>query len=176
MEPGAFAEADFEHLLRTTHDLIRAHIAGMGVPADHVDDVAQEVYLDFALHPERRPSEVAPLRWLRGMARNCSHEYFRSQSRQGRQLSAIADLLVTPASDDAHEAETQEIHLQALERCLDKLPADHRSLIEGHYRDGRPVAELAAEQGRTAGAMHMLLARLREALRHCMLGQLDASR
>jgi RNA polymerase sigma-70 factor (ECF subfamily) len=174
MADSSFDDAGFERLLRATHDTIRAHIAGMGVPSDHVDDVAQEVYLDYARHPERRPVDVEPLRWLRGMARNCSHEYFRRHSRQAAHLSAIAGLLAPPAADEAPDAETQETLLQALQRCLGRLPAAQRALIESHYRDGRPVAELAAEQGRTPGALHMALARLREALRHCMLGQLGA--
>ena len=55
----------FERIVQETHHQLRAQIAGMGVPADAVDDVAQEVYLDLARQSERVPEGLEIGRWLR---------------------------------------------------------------------------------------------------------------
>jgi RNA polymerase sigma-70 factor (ECF subfamily) len=176
MATPAFDDARFERILRETQGLIRAHIAGMGVPVDEVDDVAQEVYLDFARHPERIPPDVEVLRWLRGMARNCSYEYFRRRARQAKHLTAIAELLADPEPQPpAVETGEHDAEVEALRRCLDRLNQPHRALIEGYYRDGRPAAQLAEEHGRSVGAVHMVLSRLRDTLRRCLLGQLGTT-
>ena len=166
----------FERILRETQGQVRAHIAGMGVPVEDVDDVAQEVYLDFARHPDRVPAEVEVLRWLRGMARNCSFEYFRRRARQAKHLAAIADLLSEPEPEPHVEQEIiHDAQVEALQRCLERLNQPHRALIEGFYRDGRAATELAEEHGRSVGAVHMVLSRLRDSLRRCLLGQLGTA-
>ncbi len=169
---------DFERILRDTQGLIRAHIAGMGVRSDEVDDVAQEVYLDFAQHPERRPPEVEVLRWLRGMARNCCHEYFRRRARAAKHLVAISDTL--SADDLAQGAEGDnelaEAKIAALRQCMERLNQPHRDLLNRYYQDGQSAEDLATAQGRSVGAVHMVLSRLRETLRRCLLGQLGAAR
>jgi len=170
-------EDDFDRVLRETQGLIRAHIAGMGVRSDEIDDVAQEVYLDYAQHPERRPADVEVLRWLRGMARNCCHEYFRRRAKQAKHLVAICDTISSASEDELPgENDLQEAKLAALHECLERLNLPHRELLTRYYHDGRTAEELAASQGRSVGAVHMVLSRLRETLRRCLLGQLGTAR
>lgn len=61
-----------------------------------------------------------------------------------------------------------EVRLRHLEGCLDKLPDEQRSLVEGYYfrRDG--IENLAEHSGRTVGATYKLLQRIRQALQICM--------
>ncbi len=167
---------DFERILRETQGLIRAHIAGMGVRSDEVDDVAQEVYLDYAKNPERRPPDVEVLRWLRGMARNCCHEYFRRRARQAKHLVAISETLCAEAPPPASDDELGEAKLTALRNCMERLGQPHRELLNRYYQDGQSAEELANAQGRSVGAVHMVLSRLRETLRRCLLGQLGTVR
>jgi RNA polymerase sigma-70 factor (ECF subfamily) len=169
-------EDDFDRILRDTQGLIRAHIAGMGVRSDEVDDVAQEVYLDFAQHPERRPPEVEVLRWLRGMARNCCHEYFRRRARQAKHLVAISDTLSAEDESQSSGNELEEAKIAALRQCMERLNQPHRDLLNRYYQEGQSAEELANAQGRSVGAVHMVLSRLRETLRRCLLGQLGAAR
>ncbi|MBA3708607.1 MAG: hypothetical protein H0W83_07310 [Planctomycetes bacterium] len=157
---------DFETLMIETQAAVRAHIAGMGVPTSDVDDVAQEVYLDAWAQRGREPADVEPLRWLRGMARNCALEYFRRRCRQARQHRRIADLLIATETPPAPISSGQ---LGALQACLSKLERGHRELIERRYCNAVSAAELAMDSGKTSGAMHMLLSRLRDWLRRCVL-------
>jgi RNA polymerase sigma-70 factor len=167
--PPAPDDTAFDRILRETHGLIRAHIAGMGVPICDVDDVAQEVYLDFATQMDRVPADVEVLRWLRGMARNCCHEYFRRRSRQSRHLGAIADHLVAQrAADSVEEEEDHQQRLDRLQACLERLGDHQRDLLVAYYRDGTPVPALAQARGKSVGAVHMMLSRLRDSLRRCL--------
>ena len=61
-----------------------------------------------------------------------------------------------------------EFKLRHLEGCLNKLPDDQRSIVEGYYyrRDG--VEKLAEESGRTVAATYKTLQRIRQALQTCI--------
>jgi RNA polymerase sigma factor (sigma-70 family) len=140
----------------------------MGVPTHAVDDVAQEVYLAFYGQDALSPEGVDPLRWLCGMARNQAMEYFRRSARESARLCRISELLAEGAlSFDAPEME-DDARLPALLQCLQRLDGRHRLVLERHYRNGDTVEEIARQGGKTAGAVHMVLARLREALKRCV--------
>lgn len=61
-----------------------------------------------------------------------------------------------------------ELRLRHLEGCLNKLPEEQRSLVEGYYyrRDG--VEKLALHSGRTVAATYKILQRIRQALQTCI--------
>ena len=75
---------DFDAVLAETHARIRAYIAGMGIARHEVDDVAQEVYLEFYKSLEKMPEDLAPERWLKGIARNLCLNHIRRCARRGR--------------------------------------------------------------------------------------------
>jgi len=77
----------------------------------------------------------------------------------------MAQLLEVSQVDEAPQAPAE---IDALTACMQRLRPEQRELLEAHYRDGRPIAELALEQQRMATAMHMVFARLREVLRRCI--------
>ncbi len=169
MPPAPDPRARFEAILAETQGQVRAYIAGMGVAVSEVDDVAQEVYLDLWRQPERLPDGVAPLQWLRGVARNCCFEHFRRRARHGSHLVRVAELL--EAAQESQPTAEPEDRLVALKRCLQRLDRGQRTLLDAYYRDSRPIAELAGESRRSIDAVHMVLVRLRGALRRCILGQ-----
>ena len=49
------AGQDFETILRETHARVRAYVAGMGIAPHEVDDLAQDVYLEFYKNFEKIP-------------------------------------------------------------------------------------------------------------------------
>ena len=61
-----------------------------------------------------------------------------------------------------------EARLKHLEGCLNKLPDEHRSLVEGYYyrRDG--IEKLATNSSRTVAATYKILQRVRQALQVCI--------
>jgi RNA polymerase sigma-70 factor (ECF subfamily) len=155
---------DFERVLRETQSVIRAYIAGMGVPLDTIDDLAQEVYLEFYKGFERRPGDVEPVRWLKGIARNLCMNYFRKSKRKSEQhLEAVAVLLERLACplEDAGDAEQ-------LDRCLEKLPPRSRELIALRYEENLESASIGRRLKLSPEAVRITLLRIRTVLRECL--------
>lgn len=155
---------DFESVLRETQSVIRAYIAGMGIPLDTVDDLAQEVYLEFYKTRGRRPRDVEPVRWLKGIARNLCMNHFRRSKRKAEQhLEAVAVLLerLPCPLEDGQERD-------ALDGCLDKLPGRSREMIGLRYQEGMESAAIGRRLGLSPEAVRITLLRIRTALRECL--------
>jgi RNA polymerase sigma-70 factor (ECF subfamily) len=58
--------------------------------------------------------------------------------------------------------------LWALERCLQKLPPEQRSLVEARYARGEMVQDIAQRVGKAANAVSALLYRIRGLLADCV--------
>lgn len=72
-----------------------------------------------------------------------------------------------PEAEDRHAA---------LRKCLERLPANHRELIQMRYGEGRDVASLAAELGRKSNTLAQTLHRIRAALLDCIQRTLEVGR
>jgi RNA polymerase sigma-70 factor (ECF subfamily) len=155
---------EFETVLRETQSVIRAYIAGMGVPLDTVDDLAQEVYLEFYKGLDRRPGDVEPVRWLKGIAKNLCLNHFRRSKRKAEQhLEAVAVLLerLPCPLEEAREPD-------ALDGCLEKLPERSREMILLRYEEGMESAAIGRKLGLSAEAVRITLLRIRNVLRECL--------
>ena len=63
-----------------------------------------------------------------------------------------------------------EVRLKHLEGCLNKLPEEQRSLVEGYYYRRDTVEKLAAGSTRTVAATYKTLQRVRQTLQTCIEG------
>jgi len=156
--------AEFEAILRETQSVIRAYIAGMGVPLDSTDDIAQEVYLEFYKGRARRPGDVEPIRWLKGIAKNLCLNYFRKSKRKAEQhLEAVAVLLerLDCPLDDVRESDP-------LDGCLEKLPPRSRELIALRYEENLESAAIGKRLKLSPEAVRITLLRIRTVLRECL--------
>lgn len=163
---------DFDSILRNTHARIRAYIAGMGIAAHEVDDLAQDVYLAFYRNLDKAPPDVAPQRWLKGIARNVCLNHIRRDARRGRlQREALAELLAgteTPTQRRASEGSLQI----ALEDCCRKLPQESRRLLDLKYQQDLTSDAIAQAVSKTAEAVRVALFRIRANLKTCVAEQL----
>ncbi len=66
----------------------------------------------------------------------------------------------------------EEARQAALERCLDKLPQKSRQLLELRYEEGASIASVAAAVESTAGAVRVMLFRIRNLLAECVQSSL----
>lgn len=184
MEEGALARArggDLEalaELLEACAPALRAQL-GPRLPDAHravlaVEDVLQVTWLEAFLGFERCTSDTPAgfAAWLRTIAeRNLQDAVFalerekRPDSR--RRAEGAAELLdelsagLTSPTRAAARSEARE----RLETALRSLPADYACVVRAHDLEGRPMAELAAELGRSLGALHMLRQRAHDRLR-----------
>jgi RNA polymerase sigma-70 factor (ECF subfamily) len=56
----------------------------------------------------------------------------------------------------------------ALNKCLEKLPRNQRSVITARYADDKSIDVIATEWGRSFGAVAMILSRARQSLFTCI--------
>lgn len=138
-----------------------------------VDDLAQEVFLcaHQQLTAQRTISRLRP--WLLGVARNTAREHLRATSRrrereQGPLQVQLAQWRAERLAMDAGDDEQQEETFAALHDCLGRLAPESRRVVEEHYFDRQTVATIAKRQGRSGGAVRMMLLRIRTVLWECI--------
>jgi RNA polymerase sigma-70 factor (ECF subfamily) len=110
-----------------------------------------------------RRSQEWPIRWLITIARNKLTDHWRREEharrvhREQRASSTVDRQGVDPAaaSDDVLDVAA----------ALEQLSIDHRLAIVLRYLDDLPVAEVAAQLGRSVRATESLLVRARQAFR-----------
>ena len=104
--------------------------------------------------------------WAFGVAKNVALRHLR---RQSRDRHVFDDDLVNQLADDAISlVPVHDGHREALERCLDKLPAAQRELVLTAYTKGTRMDDLATRRGQTPMALYKLLHRIRQALLECV--------
>lgn len=165
-------ERAFEAVLSETESLVRAYIAGLGVPLDTVDDIAQEVYLAFYRSTDRIPDDVGNIRWLKGIARNLTMNHFRRANRQReRQMAAIAELLSRTDEGAAALEESARESGSTLLECVGKLSDRSRRLLSLRYERNLTSEQIADLVRSKATAVRVALLRIRGLLRDCMSGR-----
>lgn len=148
----------------------------------HLDpaDVMQVTYIEAFRHirefdPDRADRFEA---WLRQMAENNLRDAIRGLTRakrgganNGRAAAPdpdgnadIAALLAATFSTPSRAVQRDE-RGDRLSKALDRLPPDYARVVRLMDLEGRPVGDVAAELGRSTGAVHMLRARAYDRLR-----------
>ena len=141
-DPAAF-EAIYERYA--------SRLAGVfwrGVPAGDVADLVQQTFLQ--LHRARRDFRPgAPLRpWLFSIAFNLKRKSFRDASRRGASLER------DPAVDAGESADLQAREEAGRVRAaLAMLRTGQREVIELHWFEGLPFAEVARRLGSSLSAV-----------------------
>ncbi len=184
-EPGAFAE-----LVGRYQRLVRWRLAGL-VPADQVDDLAQEVFVELAktlltesavnhrsndesIHVSNHAgSPINSLAaWLVAVARRKAANFFRSNQRYDQLLANyqghIGELSAGQRLMTERVEPIQSPQLEALAYCLDRLQPKYREIVDGYYAHGQSAEVLAVQTARTPGAIRMILMRVRRSLAKCM--------
>jgi RNA polymerase sigma-70 factor (ECF subfamily) len=104
--------------------------------------------------------------WAFGVAKNVALRHLR---RQSRDRHVFDDELVNQLADDAVALlPVHDGHREALEHCLDKLPAAQRELVLTAYTKGTRMDDLATRRGQTPMSLYKLLHRIRQALLECV--------
>ncbi|MBL8880054.1 MAG: sigma-70 family RNA polymerase sigma factor [Phycisphaerales bacterium] len=144
------------------------------------DDVLQVTYLEAFL----KVGSFVPggsnafYGWLRRIAENNLRDAIKGLEAQKRPPPALAmdvpvgdqstvalfDLLGVTSATPSRAAAVTEMK-SSLDRALESLPHDYAEVIRAYDLEGLPVADVAAQLGRSPGAVHMLRARAHEQLR-----------
>lgn len=138
--PEQLARREFVAVYYAHFDLVWRILRRLGVPADQLEDAAQDVFL--VLH--RRLPELAPdisLRsWLFGTARRVASDFRRGLRRHERRVQALAVVHDSqPRERVAERAEATEF----VQRFLDRLDPDKRMVFILADLEGFTAPEIA---------------------------------
>jgi RNA polymerase sigma-70 factor (ECF subfamily) len=102
--------------------------------------------------------------------------FFAGPSRAQRNRHDFDDEMIATLAGKAEiAAENADRRIEALESCLEKLPADQRQLVQQRYAPGGSVADLAATNNKSPAAVSSLLYRIRCLLVECIERKLERS-
>jgi RNA polymerase sigma-70 factor (ECF subfamily) len=160
----------FTGMIREHQAGLRAFVRALGVEADWVDDVAQEVFLIAYRQRSRFESGKDFGRWLRGIARKVAANERRKEARRSRLLStALPELM---PNEGARIEELLDVGaapiLEALRKCVGSLPERGRALLARRYEQGDAAPALALAFNLSPDAVRQSLMRLRLAVKRCV--------
>ena len=129
-------------------------------PAD-TDDVVQET-LTRVLEHGRGLAVDSALAYALVTARHVLADRANESDRNRRHAHRMLDLSRSASPDDQVLDEEER---RALRQALGDLPVGQQRLLLAHVLEARPVSEIAAEEGRSDGALAAQLARVRARVR-----------
>lgn len=134
----------------------------------YVEDITQQVYLEFASRAAERDldSDIRPL--LRTITRNISLKLWSQRMKATPEnLRKIAEHVREFTSRDPEPFEP-DAEILSLQRCLEKLPEKSHQLVTMHYFDGVSMAEIARSSQVEEKTLRTAFCRLRDKLRVCI--------
>lgn len=168
----------FESVLRLYQADIRILTRRYFGNSAEADEVAQEVFVQVYQSMAQFRQEGRLRAWVMGIARNQILLHFRNETRRRRLTGVIVppDLLEINATSfafDSFQLLTADAEIQALQECLDLLGDNPRALVDAFYFHGVSAESLAADAGKSAGAIRMMLMRIRKQLGKCIRAKLQ---
>lgn len=133
-------------------------------------DVFQKVCLVLWKKVDQWDPETSFLKWAFAVARFEILAYTRDRSRD--RLVFDEDVVLAMTSSVERLTQSQSERMDALEKCLSKLKAEHRSALTDHYAKGFNLREIADSQNRGLSAVKVMMMRLRQSLGKCIKSQL----
>lgn len=139
---------------------------------DATEDLLQETNRSIWKNLAHLDSPANFLPWAKTLAAFEIKRYRTNLQRErkkilfdGETVDRLAEELAAP---DAREAEGRDIAFDALEKCIGRLPAKLRNLIDRRYWHREPVEQIAREDSSNRSAVTVRLVRVRRSLGDCV--------
>jgi RNA polymerase sigma-70 factor, ECF subfamily len=149
---------------------LRSFLRALRPRWEQVDDVMQET----SLVAWRKFAQFDPgtnfMAWVAAIARFEALRHLRDRGRERLTFSDdLADVIATDALAHADALERERV---ALDRCLGKLQAKQKELLEVAYQPGVRFREVAMRAGRSIEGCYKTIQRLRVRLLECIQREL----
>ena len=156
-------ESTLVRLMREHQRDVWRFLRALGCEPALADDVTQEAFIAAYRKPPVERSDAETGAWLRATARNIYLNHAKRERRQVASLEAAeaAWAALTPVNGS-------DERLEALEDCLEQLPARARTALKLRYHEQLDGPELAGRIETTEQATRALLSRARKTLRECI--------
>lgn len=135
------------------------------------EDVFQEVMVKALSAEAAFTNESHLLSWCRVTARNLALNLMRKRGREVTTLSG--DIVEMLEGELLAQGGAVAERVEALQECVEALPAEARALVDARYFEGRSCAEVAVTFKMGLDATYQRLSRLHRALRECVERKLE---
>lgn len=151
---------------------IKAFILATVRDRQAAEDVLQEVALTLWKSFNRYDPERSFGAWARGIA---AKKILQSAGEKTRPITLSSEAIdaIALAYDKAEAGIPREV--EALNSCMDQLPAKSRQLLALRYEQSRKLADLARDLSSTIDAVSKTLSRIRIGLQKCIEQRLRAN-
>ncbi|WP_437625867.1 RNA polymerase sigma factor [Sorangium sp. So ce1151] len=126
---------------------IARYLARLGVRAQDIEDVAQEVLAGaYRALPRFDPSRGSVRSWLMGIATHQASNHFRRAHRRREHLRPLDDLAALP--DGTPDSEQRAIAMDrrcVLDKLLEEMPMERRCVFIAHEIEEIDMAEIAEQ-------------------------------
>lgn len=154
---------------RDLYAYVNMLLAGDSAAADVVQDTNMALWANMELFDFDRPF----IPWAMRFAYN---QVLAHRKSCGRSRLVFSDEFVEALSHDCMaEPLRSDDRLAALRSCLDKLPQDHRQLVNQRYQGTHSVKTIAAKMGSTPNSVSAQLYRIRKMLADCIERRLSTT-
>lgn len=154
-EPRAVQEW-FNHY----HDRLLNSVLTRVSNRNDAEEIVQETFLNCLKHLPLYRAEASIWTWMNSIARHEIADYYRKRyARKAIQTLPLHEWLLAKSIHDSHEISEQVVFV------LNKMKKKYSDLLRDKYIEGKKVAVIAAEKGRTVKAIESDLFRAREEFR-----------
>jgi len=148
---------------------MRIYLAKLLANSPSTDDVLQECNKVLWVKRSDWKPETIFLKWAYRVCFFQVKAYFRNQSREKLVFNdELLDLLGSEEPDHSAPKEREE----AMNKCLDKIDSQERSLLLERYQGEMSVEQLAKREGLQPNTLSQKLLRLRHQLQVCIQANL----
>jgi RNA polymerase sigma-70 factor, ECF subfamily len=155
---------------------VRLYAAKIAPRPDMAEDIAQKAFVIAIQKCETFDAARSFPAWMQGIVRNVVRnewEHLALHSKVERDtLAAYVETLASMPSD-LEQLEHAQLRLQAMKKCIERLPERARQIVHLHYEMELACAVIASKIGTSVHAVKMALVRLRQDLRQCIQARLS---
>ena len=155
----------FLSLFMEHEERLRVFVRSLLFSREEEREVMQEIAIVLWRKFDPAMDQTSFVRWAFGVARMECLAFRRDRGRDRHTFGEdVFGLLAEVVMDQTDQLEEEH---QALETCLQKLPSDHRNLVESAYAPGVKIDALSRKLNRTPMAVYKTLHRIRLTLMEC---------
>jgi RNA polymerase sigma-70 factor (ECF subfamily) len=159
----------FGQVVRDCEWPLRAWIAARCPPEVDPDEVAHLAFIHAFSHLGEYTSGTRFRAWLWTIARNqLLSEITRVRRREGNDGHYLPEAMRQALERELGQEDGEEEYLEALRQCVGGLAPAAKTMVERHYRDGQPLADIAAALARSVASIKKALFLARRSLEDCV--------
>jgi RNA polymerase sigma-70 factor (ECF subfamily) len=159
-------EGVFFQLFMSSQKNLYAYILSSVRNFNDANDLLQETATALWQNFDKFDRKTNFLAWAISIARNQIRNYFNMRKKSRLQFDDELVHSIDAAMIDSIDGDN--VKLDSLKKCYEKLSDSSRLLIKLRYEDGMTVKSIASRFGRPLEGMYKFMARLQDSLLQCI--------